>query len=119
MQSKYTKGPWVANWPAGFVSTSVQHFDICMCYSRARIPQRIDGVPAAEYEEYRKRIFAEDHEEAKANARLIAAAPELAEALYDALLIMTSQRVRLEEQADAITKARAALAKAGITEAEA
>lgn len=34
----------------------------------------------------------------------------LVEALNDALMVMTSQKVRIEEQADAITKARQALA---------
>lgn len=38
---------------------------------------------------------------------------ELLEALKDALLVMTSQKVTIEEQADAITNARAAIAKAG------
>ena len=46
-----------------------------------------------------------------ANARLIAAAPELYEALEAAYLVLTSQKTRLEEHADAVTLARAALAK--------
>lgn len=45
-------------------------------------------------------------------APLIAAAPELLEALEKALQVMTSQRTRLEDQADAITAVRAAIAKA-------
>lgn len=53
-----------------------------------------------------------DESEDIANARLISAAPDLLEALKDALMVMTSQKVRIEEQADAITKARAAIAKA-------
>lgn len=50
----------------------------------------------------------------RADACLIASAPELAEALNDALLVMTSQVVSLEERADAITRARHALQKAGV-----
>ena len=45
-------------------------------------------------------------------ARLIAAAPELYEALEAAYLVLTSQKTRLEEYADAVALARAALAKA-------
>lgn len=52
-----------------------------------------------------------------ANARLIAAAPELYEALEAAYMVLTSwvptpQKTRLEEHADAVTLASAALAKA-------
>lgn len=43
---------------------------------------------------------------------LIAAAPELYEALEAAYLVLTSQKTRLEEHVDAVTLARAALAKA-------
>lgn len=46
------------------------------------------------------------------DARLIAAAPELYEALEAAYLVLTSQKTRLEEYADAVALARAALAKA-------
>lgn len=53
-----------------------------------------------------------------ANARLIAAAPELCEALEAAYMVLTSQKTRLEEHVDAVTLARAALAKARGEEGE-
>lgn len=53
-----------------------------------------------------------------ANARLIAAAPDLYEALEAAYMVLTSQKTRLEEHVDAVTLARAALAKARGDEGE-
>ena len=50
--------------------------------------------------------------EQEANARLLSAAPELFEALKILLKHVTSQHLSLEEQADGITKARAAISKA-------
>ena len=47
-----------------------------------------------------------------ANARRIAAAPELLEALEAAYLVLTPQKSRFEKYVDAVTLARAALAKA-------
>ena len=47
-----------------------------------------------------------------ANALFIAAAPEMYEALNAALEVMTSKKVALEEQADAITTVGRALARA-------
>ena len=53
-----------------------------------------------------------DEVEDAANARLIAAAPELLEALEAAYLVLTPQKSRFEKYVDAVTLARAALAKA-------
>jgi hypothetical protein len=47
-----------------------------------------------------------------ANALFIAAAPEMCEALNAALDVMTSKKVTIEEQADAITLVRRALERA-------
>lgn len=52
--------------------------------------------------------------EAEANAKLYAAAPDLAEALTDILERITEAFPALENT-EAVTKARAALAKAGAT----
>lgn len=46
------------------------------------------------------------------NARLIAAAPELYEALEAAYMVLKPQKSRFEEYVNAVTLARAALAKA-------
>ena len=52
------------------------------------------------------------------DARLIAAAPELYKALEAAYMVLTSQKTRLEEHVDAVTLARAVLAKARGDEGE-
>lgn len=53
-----------------------------------------------------------DEVEDAANARLIAAAPELYEALEAAYMVLKPQKSRFEEYVNAVTLARAALAKA-------
>ena len=53
-----------------------------------------------------------------ANTRLIAAAPELYEALEAAYMVLKPQKSRFENYVDAVTLARAALAKARGEEGE-
>lgn len=76
-----------------------------------------DRVEIAGPEEGRKRsliasIYGFKLPEGQANARLIAAAPELYEALEAAYMVLKPQKSRFEEYVNAVTLARAALAKA-------
>lgn len=93
----HTPGPWSIYETAG---------------NGGNIPARMEVV--APESERAKRLIANIYgfklPEGRANARLIAAAPELLEALEAAYLVLTSQKTR--EYADAVTLARAALAKA-------
>ena len=95
----YTPGPWSIYETAG---------------NGGNIPARMEVV--APESERAKRLIANVYgfklPAGRANARLIAAAPELYEALEAAYMVLTSQKIRLEEHADAVTLARAALAKA-------
>lgn len=94
----HTPGPWSIYETAG---------------NGGNIPARMEVV-APESERAKKliaNIYGFKLPEGRANARLIAAAPELYEALEAAYLVLTSQKTRLEEHADAVTLARAALAK--------
>ena len=93
----HTPGPWATHKTEG---------------NGGNISDRLEIVVP---EEGRKRtliasIYGFKTPEGQANARLIAAAPELYEALEAAYLVLTSQKTR--EYADAVTLARAALAKA-------
>ena len=78
------------------------------------IPDRLEIVGP---EEGRRRsliasIYGFKMLEGQANARLIAAAPELFEALEAAYMVLGPQKSRFKDYVDAVTLVRAALAKA-------
>ena len=92
--SKHTPGPWTANKPTRDNGRAEIHAG-CMLVAQA----------------FNWMLDAEGDEQCWADARLIAAAPELLEALK-ALDVLFSPCVRDSTQADWIDKARAAIAKA-------
>ena len=96
MQDKYTPGPWEA---MGTWVRSPMH--------------QPEGLPrGVQIAECRDGYFLPFTEEAKANARLIAAAPELLEALVEALAFCEANTYGGDDTAALIVKARAAIAKA-------
>ncbi|HFT1859310.1 TPA: hypothetical protein RG921_004299 [Pseudomonas aeruginosa] len=108
--SKHTPGPWVLDT----IPTSVG-----ICHRIGPFPpRRPDDVTvrhACLYADYPSASNPAD-EELEANARLIAAAPELLDALEDAVNRLTSSLILLKCDDDFIkketAKARAAIAKA-------
>jgi len=101
----HTPGPWATHKTEG---------------NGGNIPDRLEIVGP---EEGRKRsliasIYGFKLPEGQANARLIAAAPELYEALEAAYMVLKPQKSRFEEYVNAVTLARAALAKARGEEGE-
>lgn len=82
-----------------------------------------DRVEIAGPEESRRKhlvasIYGFKLPEGQANAQLIAAAPELYEALEAAYMVLGPQKSRFKDYVDAVTLARAALAKARGEEGE-
>jgi hypothetical protein len=66
-KGKHTPGPWRVTYPGGFNYKVIPHYGPCVCV--------VDGT-------YADLMTSEEHEvEHIANAKLIAAAPELLEAL--------------------------------------
>ena len=101
----HTPGPWATHKTEG---------------NGGNIPDRLEIVGP---EEGRKRsliasIYGFKLPEGQANARLIAAAPELFEALEAAYMVLGPQKSRFKDYVDAVTLARAALAKARGDEGE-
>ena len=101
----HTPGPWATHKTEG---------------NGGNIPDRLEIVGP---EEGRRRsliasIYGFKMLEGQANARLIAAAPELYEALEAAYMVLKPQKSRFEEYVNAVTLARAALAKARGEEGE-
>ena len=95
----HTPGPWATHKTEG---------------NGGNIPDRLEIVGP---EEGRKRsliasIYGFKLSEGQANAQLIAAAPELYEALEAAYMVLKPQKSRFKDYVDAVTLARAALAKA-------
>ena len=95
MSTNHTPGPW---------ATIGQH-EVVVC-------AKLDGfvAPICSAVEVGGR---RTHEEAKANARLIAAAPELFAALKD---LLNYENLGAYDRADVRKQARAAIAKAGGTQ---
>ena len=91
MTSKHTPGPWILKFGKGILHDYI-----------IRGP---NGWPVACFEHYKQAT----KKETKANARLIAAAPELLEALER---LMVECDLVSDNALEAYTKARAAIAKA-------
>lgn len=111
MERKYTKGPWLGRDSAGrFLADnpwSAEHEDSedFMC-----APIHSGGKVIALLVQDNDRSPYVDYTEIDANARLIAAAPELLEALQE---VVTGMTYLFGEKSDPATiKARAAIAKA-------
>jgi hypothetical protein len=118
MTTKHTPGPWV--WAEDHPTNACANVraktekgwdeDIATLYGSEDVPKPSEpGEPWG------------DHPIRRANARLIAAAPDLLEALNDALAVMTADTVGTIHMDDpdwyrqlwaAVDKARAAIAKA-------
>ena len=96
--SKHSPGPW--RWSSGYTNGNGEP-------TWSLIAANGYGILSCDIPNAPQSCNAHD-------ADVLEAAPDLLEALKDALMVMTSQKVRIEEQADAITKARAAIAKAEI-----
>ncbi|MDH0851826.1 hypothetical protein N5D66_28090 [Delftia tsuruhatensis] len=96
MQDKHTPGPWEA---MGTWVRSPMH--------------QPEGLPrGVQIAECRDGYFLPHTPEAKANARLIAAAPELLEALAETLAFCEANTFGGDDTAALIAKARAAVTKA-------
>jgi hypothetical protein len=100
MSEKFTKGPWNANftrfsgWVVGFHITDLEHGSlrpICEAYDKTG---------------------AMNPNEIAANARLIAAAPELLDALKACAAVCAGEVMHKNGLVNALEKARAAIAKA-------
>lgn len=101
---RHTPGPW--GWQDGFSTTWVIRAMEAQYPLFTRSMEIIAEIPRPDND---KRSF----EETDANARLIAAAPELLEALRDTLAIASIKWGNLDPDANTIMdKARAAIAKA-------
>lgn len=93
--SKHTPGPWhVSPFGAGFEIESAT------------------GVSVGQAHQTRPVRTADDHDERRANARLMAAAPELLEALKACAAVCAGEAVSKNGLVNALEKARDAIAKA-------
>jgi len=106
MSVQHTAGPWEIDGNIAVRSSGPNGRQVCLCEITVR-----------------GRQYNETYDEAEANARLIAAAPDLLEALTDALFLMELSETREHPSwdrtaapASAIGKARAAIAKADGTQ---
>ncbi|MFC4923622.1 hypothetical protein [Delftia deserti] len=96
MQDKHTPGPWEAT--GNFVRSPMH---------------QPEGLPrGVQIVECRDGYFLPHTEEAKANARLIAAAPDMLAALRDVVAVMERDLAGLVVIRPELTAARAAIAKA-------
>jgi len=107
---KHTPGPWEYDGD-GFDSVAAQD---CGTDGYIVFPRDKDGDPDAPVCEISDRL---DDDEAEANARLIAAAPELLNALQNLMNGIDTNMVRIETDADetlanAFHRIRTAIAKA-------
>lgn len=104
MSAKHTPGPW------GILSTAVG--PACMAFSIGQINEEkgLDGVS----DEYAVCVVPLIHDESRPNAALIAAAPDLLEALND-MVAMFADHAQYDDdghETAAIEAARMAIAKA-------
>ena len=109
-QPKWTPGPW-------FIVTPTQGFEVCTIHGVERQPTE-DGLGQT-WVYIRPESLVRDGEwhwpdevECTANARLIASAPDMAEALEKALNFITNTESEMGETLPCGDAARAALAKA-------
>ena len=109
METKHTPGPWVAGWNGGLTGPT--------CPSGKPFAAEQDYVPVAMNDECVAIVAVPDARHgiggtAEANARLIAASPELLEACDD-LMLMVCEAAQLGHfDNERFAKARAAIAKA-------
>jgi hypothetical protein len=104
VNTKHTPGPWrtLAKNPRKIVTAETRHTIVASCYTDAsngpglRTKQSAGSPP---------------REDAEANARLIAAAPELLAALEDCIAVMTNELRGLSVIQPELAAARAAIAK--------
>jgi hypothetical protein len=93
----------------------VPNDNICDTCELGPVPWRVGYKQGASYSQVQEKqtgnLIAEVYQSLE-NALFIAAAPEMYEALRAALDVMTSKKVAIEEQADAITAVRRALERA-------
>ena len=99
--SKWTPGPWnigSSDLPASRLSIHCKgHKDSCHSTVALMVSRGVIGI---------------SHDEEFANARLIAAAPELLEALEDCVAVMDRELAGLKVIQPELSAARAAIAKA-------
>ena len=101
MDAKYTPGPWnigSSDLPVSRMSIHCGgHKDSCHSTVALMVSRGVIGI---------------SHDEEFANARLIAAAPELLEALEDCVAVMDRELAGLKAIQPELSSARAAIAKA-------
>jgi len=101
MDVKYTPGPWnigSSDLPVSRMSIHCKgHKDSCHSTVALMVSRGVIGI---------------SHDEEFANARLIAAAPELLEALKDCVAVMDRELAGLKVIQPELSAARAAIAKA-------
>lgn len=95
MSNEHTPGPWsVSSIGAGFEIEDA------------------NGKPIAQTQQLAPVRRPEDHDERRANARLISASPDLLEALQLCALVCAGEALHKQGLINALEKARAAMAKA-------
>ena len=101
MDAKYTPGPWnigSSDLPVSRMSIHCKgHKDSCHSTVALMVSRGVIGI---------------SHDEEFANARLIAAAPDLLEALKDCVAVMDRELAGLKAIQPELSSARAAIAKA-------
>lgn len=110
-ESKYTPGPWKSDTEIktnpGLITVSTDYPE-SLCNGARSIASITGGF----YCDKRTKFYKPDmHAENKANARLIAAAPELFQAL-EGMLAIHGPVATVEESVKAMNQARAAISKA-------